>query len=212
MKDSETLTEPHLRKFSLVLMAIILSAAGCQRPEVHTVDDAALADAVRKAFAADHDIQGATARVEIHAKDGVVTLTGTADTAADKARAEQTAQRTGGVKTVINQIVIAEPSAMPQTPFDESSVRDEALKSGEKIGKSSDDARIYDAVRRKLVEHAGTSKKEIFVDVENRNVTLRGRFVGTAAARDEAIAATRSVPGVNAVINRLTVSATTSRP
>jgi osmotically-inducible protein OsmY len=170
----------------------------------------ALVNAVRSAFSADHDTQGATSRVEVHAKDGVITLSGTADTEADKALAEQVARRTNGVSNVINQIVVKEPA--PQATFDEQVVREEALKSGERIGPSSDDARIYDAVRRQLVAHAGTSKKEIFVDVVDRNVTLRGRFVGTSTARDEAVEAARNTKGVNAVNDKLVVSAGPSRP
>ena len=193
----------------IALLVLVFSLTGCQRSsEIHSVDDASLVDAVRSNFAANHDTKGATAQVEVHAKDGVVTLSGKVDTASDKALAEDIARRTTGVTNVINQIDIAEPAAAdPGAPFDEKSVRDEALKSGEKIGPDVEDARIYDAVRRQIVAHAGTPKREIFVDVVNRNVTLRGRFVGTSAARDEAIAAARAVKGVNAVNNRLVVSA-----
>ena len=196
--------------FCIAVLVLVFSSTACQRQsEIHTVDDASLVNAIRNNFAANHDSKGATAQVEIHAKDGVVTLSGKVDTASDKALAEDIARRTTGVTSVVNQIVVAEPSsaAAPQAPFDEQTVRDEALKSGEKIGPEVEDARIYDAVRRQIVAHAGTSKREIFVDVVNRNVTLRGRFVGTGAARDEAIAAARAVKGVNAVNNRLVVSA-----
>ena len=189
----------------LMLLALVFAPTACQRQtEIHTVDDTALVNAVRNNFAADHDTKGATAQVEIHAKDGVVTLSGKVDTVSDKALAENIARRTTGVTSIINQIVIAEPTA---APFNEQATREEALRSGEKIGPDAKDARIYDEVRRQIVAHEGTSKREIFVDVVNRNVTLRGRFVGTSAARDEAIAAARAVKGVNAVNNRLIVSA-----
>lgn len=202
-------------RLGTTVLAVALSLAACERQrDVHTTDDAALVNAVRSNFAADHDTQGATSRVEVHAKDGLVTLGGTADTEADKALAEQVARRTNGVSNVINQIVVTEPAtaAAQQAPFDEQVVREEALKSGERIGPSSDDARIYDAVRRKLVAHEGTSKKEILVDVVDRNVTLRGRFVGTSTARDEAVAAARNTKGVNAVNDKLVVYAGKSRP
>ena len=192
-------------RICITLLMLALSSAACQRQtEIHTVDDAALVNAVRNNFVADHDTKGATAQVEIHAKDGVVTLSGKVDTVSDKALAENIARRTTGVTSVINQIVVSEPTA---APFNEQAVRDEALKNGEKVGPDTEDARIYDEVRRQIVAHEGTSKREIFVDVVNRNVTLRGRFVGTSAARDEAIAAARGVQGVNAVNNRLIVSA-----
>lgn len=195
-------------------LALVLSCIACQRtPEVHTVNDADLVNAVRATFAADHDTMGATSQVQIHAKDGVVTLSGTVDTPADRILAERAARRTSGVVNVVNEIIVSESQAGGlEAPFDERVTREEALKNGERIGASSDDARIYDAVRRKLVAHEGTSKKEIFVDVVDGNVTLRGRFVGTAAARDEAVASALTVPGVKAVNDRLTVRSNTSRP
>ena len=195
-------------------LALVLSCIACQRTqEVHTVNDADLVNGVRATFAADHDTQGATSQVQIHAKDGVITLSGTVDTAADKTLAEQAARRTSGVVNVVNEIIVSESQAGgPDAPFDERAAREEALKSGERIGASSDDARIYDVVRRKLVAHEGTSKKEIFVDVVEGAVTLRGRFVGTPDARDEAVAAALTVPGVKAVNDKLIVRANTSRP
>jgi osmotically-inducible protein OsmY len=201
-------------RLSIAALALALSGLACQRTqEVHTVNDADLVNAVRATFAADHDTQGATSQVQIHAKDGVITLSGTVDTTADKTLAEQATRRTAGVVNVVNQITVAESqTGSPEVAFDERAVREEALKSGERIGTSSDDARIYDAVRRKLVAHEGTSKKEIFVDVVDRDVTLRGRFVGTGTARNEAVAAARTVPGVKAVNDKLIVRASTSRP
>ena len=195
-------------------LALVLSCIACQRTqEVHTVNDGELVNAVRATFAADHDTQGATSQVQIHAKDGVITLSGTVDTAADTTLAEQAARRTRGVVNVLNEIIVSESQAgRGDAPFNERAAREEAGKSGESIGASSDDARIYDAVRRKLVAHEGTSRKEIFVDVVDGAVTLRGRFVGTPDARNEAVAAALTVPGVKAVNDRLTVQANTSRP
>ena len=201
-------------KLPLVALVVALSSTACQRTqEIHTLNDAELVNAVRATFAADHDTQGATSQVEIHAKDGVITLSGTVDTAADKTIAEQATRRTAGVVNVVNQIIVAESQTSgPEEAFDERVVRDVALKSGERIGASSNDARIYDAVRRKIVAHEGTSKKEIFVDVVDGSVTLRGRFVGTGTARDEAVAAALTVPGVKAVNDKLIVRVAPARP
>lgn len=198
----------------IVAFALAFSITACQRTqEVHTVNDAELVNAVRATFTSDHDTQGATSQVQVHAKDGVVTLSGTVDTPGDKTLAEQAARRTNGVVNVVNQIIVTESQAgTPAEPFDERAVREEALKSGERIGASAEDVRIYDAVRRQLVAHEGTSKKEIFVDVVNGDVTLRGRFVGTGTARNEAVAAALAVPGVKAVNDKLMVYANTSRP
>lgn len=195
-------------KLSVVVTALTLFAVACQRGEVHSIDDAALVNAVRGGFVTNHDTRGATARVEVHAKDGAITLTGTADTAADKQLAEAIARSTQGVKSVANQITVSESAANTQQEgisFDEQSVRAEARAGGERIGESSDDARIYNAVRRQLVAHEGTSKRAIFLDVVNGNVTLRGMVFSTEA-RDEAVIAAQKVEGVNAVNDRLKVN------
>lgn len=199
---------------SVGLLALSFSVAGCREErEVHTTNDVALANSVRSNFTADHDAQGATSEVEVHAKDRIITLSGTVDTVADKALAERIARGTSGVLNVVNQIVVAKSAGgASDASFDEQAVREEALKGGEKVGPNFADARIYDAIRRKLVEHAGTSKKEILVDVVDGNVTLRGRFVGTTAARDEAVATALAIPGVKAVNDNLVVVANTSRP
>ena len=115
---------------------------------------------------------------------------------------------------MVNQIGVVGPGSTTAAPaWDEQKIRNEAKKSGETIGPDSEDARIYNEVRGMLVVHEGTYKGEIFVDVVNRNVTLRGKFIGTSTARNEAIAAAQAVSGVNAVNDQLMVTATgTSSP
>ena len=196
-----------------VVISMLIIAVSCQRAtEVHTSADLDLVNRVRNAFAADHDKQGATRGVEIHVKDGVVTLTGKVDTDSDKRLAEQLARNVAGVRSVVNQIEVLVTQSS-EASWNERKIREEAGKSGEKIGPDTEDARIYEAVRRLLIAHEGTYKREIFVDVVNRDVTLRGRFIGTTTARDEAVAAARSIPEVKAVIDQLMVSATgTSSP
>lgn len=191
----------HRFQLGLIVSGLILLVSCGQRPEDHSVADAKLQQAVYDHFAADHDTKGATARVEVHAKDGTVTLTGTVDTPSDRELAETLTQRTNGVVKVENQITVTEPAAAPGE-FDEAAVRAQALASGESLGPSPEDVRIYDSVRRRLIAHEGTSKWEIFVDVTNGSVTLRG-MVSTDEARNEAVAVAKETAGVKAVNDRL---------
>lgn len=209
--------QPPKKRFQICTTILIVAVfvTSCQRSkDLRMPADLDLVNGVRAAFEADHDTQGATRGVEVHAKDGVVTLTGKADTESDKALAERLARNISGVTNVINQIGVVGPgSTTAAAAWDEQKIRDEAKKSGETIGPDSEDARIYNEVRRMLVVHEGTYKGEIFVDVVNRNVTLRGNFIGTSTARNEAIAFAQAISGVNAVKDQLMVTATgTSSP
>jgi osmotically-inducible protein OsmY len=191
----------------VLLVALVLCAVACSQQKVdYRAADVRLAQAVRTQLDASADTKGAASRVVIDAKDGTVTLTGTVDTVRDKATVEQTVARVDGVKNVVNQIdVNVAVLPVPDEPFEERAVRAEAASQGERIGPSSEDARIYHTIRRHLVKHESTPKRAIFVDVEDGDVTLRG-MIFTVAARDEAIAASRNVEGVGAVHDRLEIN------
>ena len=94
---------------------------------------------------------------------------------------------------------------VPDEPFEEQAVRREAASNGERIGRSSEDARIYHAIRRQLVRHETTPKPAIFVDVEDGDVTLRGTIF-TGAARDDVVASAKKVPGVKAMRDLLIIN------
>ena len=196
-----------LRRVVVLLVALVLAAVACGQQEVdYRAADVRLAQAVRTQLDASADTKGASSRVEIEAKDGTVTLTGTVDTVRDKATVEQVVARVDGVKNVVNQVnVNMAVLPVPDEPFEERAVRAEAASHGERIGPSSEDARIYHAIRRQLVKHESTPKRAIFVDVQDGDVTLRGTIF-TVAARDEAIAASRNVEGVRAVYDRLVIN------
>jgi osmotically-inducible protein OsmY len=187
-----------------VALALLIVACGPQAD--YSSRDFRLAQAVRDRFAASPDTKGATSRIRVEAKDGVVTLSGTVDTTADKTLAGQVAGNTIGVKSLVDQVTVNVPVLpVPDEPFEEQKVRAEAASNGESIGASSEDARIYHAVRRQLVKNESTPKRSIFVDVENGDVTLRGKIF-TTVARDEAVAAALKVNGVKAVRDRLVIN------
>lgn len=194
-----------LRKVLVVIVVLVLAVA-CRQEVDYRAADVRLAQAVRAQLDVSTDTKGAASRVVIEAKDGTVTLTGSVDTPRDKALLEQTVGRTNGVKSVVNQITVNMPVLpVPDEPFEEQAVRREADSNGERIGRSSEDARIYHAIRRELVKHETTPKRAIFVDVEDGDVTLRGTIF-TGAARDDAVAAAKKVDGVKALRDLLIIN------
>ncbi len=190
-----------------VIATTAVMAACQQQVQVdRSAKDVRLAQTVRDQLEANPDKRGATSRVRVKAKDGTVTLSGTTDTAADKSLAEQLARQTSGVTGVVNEIVVSGAVvATPGEPFDEQAVRELAGANGEVIGPSSQDARIYSALRSKIVAYEATPKKSIFVDVENGDVTLRGMVFSTAA-RDESVQAALKIEGVKAVRDLLKIN------
>lgn len=194
-----------LAPFGIVLLALTLMSACQWQSKVITEADTTLELAVHDTFVANPDAKGATSNVNVNAKSGTITLTGTAETPADKVRAEQLARQTKGVANVVNQIVVTNPTSASATQFDEKATRAQAAGGGEQLGASTSDARIYAEVRRKLVAMPGTPKQEIFVDVVDGNVTLRG-MIFTVEAHREAVTAARQAAGVNAVNDKLLVN------
>ena len=68
------------------------------------VDDGVITTKIKAAFVADPEVKAMSIDVDTH--DGVVTLAGTADTAAGLARAARIARATSGVKAVRNQLSV----------------------------------------------------------------------------------------------------------
>ena len=189
------------------VIGVLLFAVACGRNEVDYHEaDVRLAQSVRTQLDANPETKGAATWVVIEAKDGTVTLSGTTDTPRAKEIVEQVAARTNGVKTVVNQVRVNVPVLpVPDEPFEEQAVRAQAASEGERIGPSSEDARIYHSIRRQLVKDESTPKRSIFIDVEEGDVTLRGTIF-TDAARNEAVEFARKVVGVKAVSDRLVVN------
>ena len=81
-------------------------AADVPRPQIGSGgNDFFVFTQARAALGADAELKGASPIIEV--KDGVLTLTGTVGTAAQKARAEQVVRGVGGVKAVRNQLRVS---------------------------------------------------------------------------------------------------------
>lgn len=69
------------------------------------LSDAGITTKVKSKFLGDTDVPGL--KIDVDTTDGVVTLTGTVETAAEKQRAMELAKATDGVKNVVDRIKVA---------------------------------------------------------------------------------------------------------
>ena len=92
----------------LPLIALVLMLGGCQALTGDTlgqnIDDTTITTAVKGKLAADKG--SSVTRVQVDTNRGVVALTGTVESAADRARAEQITRTVGGVKGVANNLQV----------------------------------------------------------------------------------------------------------
>jgi hyperosmotically inducible periplasmic protein len=91
-----------------IAVALIAAASGCRsltgRSAGEIFDNKTIVGTVKTKLVRDR-VQNLT-WIGVDAKDGVVYLTGNAETAAEKARATELAAETSGVKRVVNDIVV----------------------------------------------------------------------------------------------------------
>jgi osmotically-inducible protein OsmY len=163
----------------MVLALCIVAAAGaaCKKGP----DDAAITATVKSKLAADTTTPAIG--VNVTTKDGVVTLTGTVDNDAAKAKAESIAKGTEGVKSVTNNLTVkpavaTTPPAMP----------------------SANDTAIMNAISANLTKAGITG---VTVDVADGVATLKGS-VAKADMTKAVQAANEANPKPTRVMNQLT--------
>jgi osmotically-inducible protein OsmY len=125
-------------------------------------------------------------RVEAHAVDGVVTLTGTVDDSGQRDLAAQTAADLPGVERVVNHVSVA-PGA-----------------------KEHSDSWIAVEIRASLLMHSGVSAASTHVEVNDGVVTLTGG-AESAGQKDLTEYYARQVDGVRDVRNEMAVGGPTAR-
>lgn len=91
---------------SVFVGAALVFSAACSRDDGksagQTIDDSAISAKVKASFAQDPGVRAVDVKVDTHL--GTVQLSGWADSAAEKARAEELAKAVPGVKSVQNKI------------------------------------------------------------------------------------------------------------
>ncbi len=116
--------------------------------------------------------------VDARVTDGVVTLTGTADSQYQRDEAEFVAGNVIGVLGLVNEIHLTTP-----TPY-----------AGD----------VQESIRNAFVRNARIDATSLRVDASDGKVTLSG-VVPSWAEHDEAVSAAWSAPGVKAVVDELVV-------
>jgi hyperosmotically inducible protein len=156
--------------------ALIISLAGCER---RSASDTTVNTSLKNKLAADPTTSAA--KINVDTSNGVVTLSGTVPTAAEKSEAERIARNTQGVTQVVNNINVE---------------RGEGAGGG-----TSSDATILSSIKTQLLTRGiiGTN-----VDVKNGEVTITGE-VDNAQEKAKAEEIARQVSGVKSVNNQLTI-------
>lgn len=94
------------RKFTLALVALLavsmMACTSLNQVTPEPLDNAAMEADVRAAIAEDHPDE--TFDIGVSVDNGVVTLTGTVDTAAERSSIAASARRVDGVRSVVNNL------------------------------------------------------------------------------------------------------------
>ena len=137
--------------------------------------------------------------IDVDTREGVVTLTGTVQSAEEEAKALQIARSTKGVVDVVDKIAINSSSEPGSAPT--SGVGDTPAGA---VAGAVTDASITAKVKSSLLADPDVSGLRIDVDTRNGIVTLTGT-VGTAAEKTHAVELAGKVDNVTRVEDRLTL-------
>ncbi|MBW8781217.1 MAG: BON domain-containing protein [Verrucomicrobia bacterium] len=148
--------------------------------------DAWVAFKIRSRLLVKSNVSAATTKVAV--QDGIVTLTGTADTLAQKELTEVYAKDIEGIKSIKNDIVVVKPAPVAETTI------------GEKI----DDASITTQVKYALLSHKSTSALKTKVTTTDGVIIITG-VAGSDAEKDLVTKLAENVRGVKSVSNNMTV-------
>jgi hyperosmotically inducible protein len=192
--------------------------------------DSAITTAVKSKLVADSKVSALDIHVET--TDGVVTLTGTANSSAEKAEAIKVARHTSGVKRVVSKLTIekksegtigrAEDKTEAAAKKTGHATKTAAEKTGDAVkgtsgtvakdtesaakatGRYLSDAEITAAVKTKLAADSGVHSMDVHVDTDKGVVTLTGS-VPSDAEKTNAVHIARKTMGVKQVVDKLTV-------
>jgi hyperosmotically inducible protein len=203
-----------IRALATIAAALALPAfAFAQTRDTSTVvNDAWITTQVYAKFFMDADIKGRNINVET--MSGVVTLTGTVQSAAERNQAVAKAKTTDGVKQVVDKLSLAQAEKpLPSAPHERNSksasgnadqVKAHAKSVADRVGKEVSDTWITTKVQAMYFLDRDVKGMNIDVTTKGGIVTLTGT-VASEATRQKAVADARSIEGVGQVIDKLTV-------
>jgi osmotically-inducible protein OsmY len=197
---------------AVVLVASLSAAAQTTRDTSTMMNDAWTTTQVYAKFFMDPDIKGRNIKVETIS--GVVTLTGTVQSSAERHQAVAKAKTTEGVKQVVDKLSLATAERPLPTPGDEKNsksasenaerVKAHAKSVADRVGKEVSDTLITTKVQAMYFLDRDVKGMNIDVTTKGGIVTLTGA-VASEATRQKAVADARSIEGVGQVIDKLTV-------
>jgi osmotically-inducible protein OsmY len=189
-------------------------ADGDGRGSAQPVEDAWITTKLQSKYYLDDDVRGRT--IDVTTQNGVVTLTGSVASEAERRQALALARNTNGVRSVNDSLRIEPDTAARRTgDAAEGAAREagrDARDAARDGGAAMSDGWITTKIQSKYFIDGDVRGSGIDVDTRNGVVTLVGT-VESAGARQAAEAIARETDGVRRVVNRLVVreSASTSR-
>jgi osmotically-inducible protein OsmY len=207
---------PKLIRLIAILVAVLALSvpvfAQATRDTSTVVNDAWITTQVYSKFFMDPDIKGRNIKVET--MSGVVTLTGTVQSGAERNQAVAKAKSTDGVKQVVDKLSLAQAEKpLPSPPHEKNSksasdnaeqVKAHAKSVADRVGKEVSDTWITTKVQAMYFLDRDVKGMNIDVTTKGGIVTLTGT-VASEATRQKAVADARSIEGVGQVIDKLTV-------
>lgn len=191
-------------KASLLATAIALGfgaataqAEDAPRTAGQAIDDATITASVKSKLLADDRTKGFD--VNVDTRNGIVTLTGGADTQAAKLAAGQLAGQAEGVVLVKNELIVATPDTEARQDANTATLSGEVREKMDEAGDGIDDAWITSKVKTQLLADDQVKGTQINVDTQGNVVTLTGT-APSAEARAKAIELAKATRGVRGVV------------
>ena len=221
-----------LGMIALAVLTLTVALAGPASAQTGAVKDAWLVMKIHSDLVDEDVLSGSN--IDVDVKNGIVTLQGTVTSEAGRARAIAETKRTNGVKSVVDNLLIA-PAHSDKLDKAQDKTARAADKAGDKMARAADKAE--DKLDKAGDKSANAMKKtgraiddgwikskiysqylldwntvlddsDIDVDVKNNMVTLNGT-VKSAAAKAKAVSIAKGTDGVKGVTDNLRVATTT---
>ena len=167
---------------ALTAVTVACSATRTQKAAGEQIDDSVVTANVKAALIADPVTKAR--QIDVEVRRGIVQLNGFVDSASEKSQATTVATGVNGVMEVQNNLAVNTATAT--------------------AGEVIDDSILTAKVKAKLIESSDTKAHEINVETKLGVVHLSG-FVDSANAKARAAELAKSVSGVKAVKNEISV-------
>lgn len=168
-----------------------------ERTASQATTDAAITASVKTRLLADERTKGFDINVDTY--NGVVSLTGGADSMADKMAATEVANEADNVVRVDNMLTIAGEDTEARQDANTATASGEVREAMDEAGDDIDDAWITSKVKTQLLADDQVHGTEINVETQGNVVTLIGT-APTLAARTKAIEIAQATKGVRSVV------------